>query len=91
MKLPIKITLIVLGLVIVISVLYSADSNFAIDTMIFTYGLFACIAGAISFIAGITLLFAGQSNKSKALGFLLSAGLLLVTGFFAYSQVSFGR
>jgi len=92
MLLPIKITLAALGITALITFLFTLSSGAVnLDNMIDAYGFLAILAGAICGIVSITLFATGKRNYGWAQGFLLSAGLLLLTGFFAISQIEYGR
>ena len=90
MKLPYKITLIALGLVVLLTALmgFAEDSN--LRSYMVIYGFIAAIAG-LAAVAGIFTAIFSHHNKDWMNGFFLTAGILLLTGFFGLTQITFSR
>ena len=95
MKLPYKIASIVIGVVLLASFLFTLTSELTLLAFICYYGLIGCGAGILAFLASLIISLADKTKRSYVQGFVLSGGILLLTGIFAlvytFSQIEFSR
>jgi len=91
MKPAYKVLLINISIVILLIAMLFFYFNFQFDGAIFCYALAALSVGGLNLVAAIALFIAANKYFPLAKSLLLSSGILLVTGFVAFSQVSFGR
>jgi len=91
MYLPIKITLATLGITAFVTFLFTLSAGINLDNLLDAYGFLAVLGGAVCVVVSLVLFATGKKNYGWAQGFILSAGLLLLTGFFALSQITFSR
>ncbi len=92
MKLPYKILAIQFATPLFLGLIYFLIDKFSTQSFFSTYGFVAIAMALFDFVAGIALAISGiTKNKACVIGLLLSGALLLVTGFFAITQIEFGR
>ena len=95
MKLPYKIALIVISAVLLTALLFTITNELSMLAFIAYYGLIGCGVGIAAFLVSLIIAVANKDKRSYTQGFVLSGGILLLTGIFAlvytFSQVEFGR
>lgn len=91
MNLPFKIFLISLLVIAIPTVAICAQDGFTTNGMLFIYGFFAIIGGAINLLVALILAIAGNKKPGLLQGFLISGLFFLITGFFSLTQVAFSR
>ena len=92
MKLPLKILAAQIAVPLLIALGYFAADKFDWQTFFGTYGIIAIPIAFVNIFAAIIMAIANyQKNKAWVLGLLMSAAVLLITGFFAVTQLDFGR
>jgi len=83
MKKQYKILLINIGIAIFFAILLSSSDGRSIEDFTAWYGMIGLGGGLIDLIIGMVSL--ANKDKSFAQGFLLSAGILMLTGFLSCS------
>ena len=87
MKLPFKIALINIGIAFLLAALGTIiNLENTLQAFLVYYGLIALIGGGISFFIALVLLLSGPKNREWGQGFLLTASILLLTGFLSCSN-----
>ena len=90
MKPAYKIPLITAG-IIIFCCLISYLTTGAIDLFLWAYAIFSVPVGALFALGALGAFFINKKDRQIAYGFLLTGALLMLTGFFLWSSVSFGR
>lgn len=74
------------GVIILSMLLFTGTGSVTMNDMLSAFGLTALGVGFIEILVAVIMFIAGQSDWGK--GFLLSAGVLILLGFGACSQVT---
>ncbi len=92
MKLPVKILAVQIAVPLLIALGYFATDKFDWQTFFGTYGIIAIPVALVNILGAIIMAIANyQKNKAWILGLVTSAVVLFITGFFAVTQLDFGR
>jgi hypothetical protein len=87
-----KIVLIEFGVIVLIALISSIGKFFNWQSFYFMYDLLAVPIGLINFVLSTGLLISNfQKNKDWVISFICIGILLIITGYFAFSEVRFSR
>ncbi len=95
MKLPYKIAITVIGAVVLVSFILMLASELTIVSFIAYYAMIGCGVGLLSFLTALIISLADKTKTAYSQGFVLSGGILLLTGIFAliyiFTHIQFSR